>query len=65
MANYFIHKDGTKVMSGTEAYAIWEELKKNPKQSKELQKKLDNHMRKLDETWRDLEGRPKPEGKPQ
>lgn len=60
MSNFFIHKDGTKVMSGTDAYAIWEDLKKNPKMAKELQKKLDNHMRTLDQKWRALEGRPNP-----
>lgn len=57
MANFFIHSDGTKVMSGTDAYAIWEEIKKTPKKAQELQKKLDDHMKQLDVTWRKLEGR--------
>lgn len=45
-------------MAGTEAFELYEEIKRNPKKAKELQKKLDDHMKKIDLTWRKLEGRP-------
>lgn len=49
----FRYKDGTRVMGNTRAAELKLEGAKDPKKLKEL----DKHMAKLDETWRDMEGR--------
>ncbi len=48
------YKDGTLMMPGSEALKLHEEGK---------HEELAKHMKKLDKTWRDMEGR-SPKGKP-
>lgn len=43
------YKDGTLMMPGSEALKLYEDGKHT---------ELEKHMRKLDETWRSMEGRP-------
>lgn len=49
----FRYKDGTKVAGNTRAAELRLEGQKDPKKLKEL----DKHMKKLDDAWRDAEGR--------
>jgi len=56
MAKFYRHRDGVKIMEGTEA---WELYQNPPKQRTDgvKVKTLDDHMKTLDDAWRKAEGR--------